>query len=191
MRDVRANARTAWHRRVAHRQPGCPGLADTISEDRGNEDAPRSEVGSRGPERSTWRTRRACLACTHYGYRKDLFTAAFDKPGYAPSPRSNGAPSTICSGCTEPRSRRRCQFVTRYAIPAATVERSPSSERHLAAHRRRDAKFSTCRTCSDAARKSLTPVTLVCSCDGRPARGHQSPCVESLSRLRAEPIFKA
>jgi len=106
----------------------CPGLADTISEDR---------EGSRtASEIRRWvRTALdkvqhagapivACLACTHYGYRRDQFAAAFAEAGVAAKvinpneravddlfPRAEGAVHEVG-----------VEFVTRYAIPEATVE---------------------------------------------------------------------
>jgi glutamate racemase len=106
----------------------CPGLADTISEDR---------EGSRtASEIRRWvRTALdkvqhadapivACLACTHYGYRRDHFAAAFAEAGVTAKvinpneravddlfPRAEGAVHDV-----------EVEFVTRYAIPQTTVE---------------------------------------------------------------------
>ena len=63
----------------------CPGLADTISEDREG-GRTRAEIGhwvgealAKLPNRNVPVV--ACLACTHYGYRKDDFSAAFEAEG--------------------------------------------------------------------------------------------------------------
>jgi glutamate racemase len=107
----------------------CPGLADVISEDR---------EGSRvAAEITRWvsvaieRLERrdvpvvAALVCTHYGYRKDLFAEAF---------RANGITATILNpnelavhdifpaGSAGSFHEAEVEFVTRYAIPAETVE---------------------------------------------------------------------
>lgn len=111
----------------------CPGLADTISEDRRGvksaeeirhwvETASRQLTGSASSVL-------ACLACTHYGYRKELFSEAFKGLAIAveivnpnedavsdlslPRPRRNGA---------EPECNVPVDFITRYVIPATTLE---------------------------------------------------------------------
>jgi len=106
----------------------CPGLADTISEDR---------EGSRtGSEIRRWvasalaqmqsRDARvvACLACTHYGYRKDVFADAFAESGVeATVINPNESAVDDLFGSVEGESRHvDVQFVTRYAIPPVTVE---------------------------------------------------------------------
>src|SRR5258705_3751831 len=58
----------------------CPGLADTISEDREGRKA-EAEIRRWVGEAVAKMPRRdapvvACLACTHYGYRKEMFAAA-------------------------------------------------------------------------------------------------------------------
>ncbi|MEO8036854.1 MAG: hypothetical protein ABI837_20655, partial [Acidobacteriota bacterium] len=63
----------------------CPGLADTISEDREGVRT-RSEIDHwvNTALQKMARTDRpvvACLACTHYGYRKDLFAASLAEAG--------------------------------------------------------------------------------------------------------------
>ena len=90
----------------------CPGLADTISEDR--------EGSKTAAEIRRWvaaalekNLRRdtpvvACLACTHYGYRRDQFADAFAEVGVTatvinPNERAAGdlfpgQDSTMCSG---------------------------------------------------------------------------------------------
>jgi glutamate racemase len=110
----------------------CPGLADTISEDR--------EGGRSRSEIVHWvgaaieklgRTDRpvvACLACTHYGYRKDVFAAAIAAAGIEaivvnPNERAVddlfGPPVNDAPGINRDVE---VEFVTRYAIPAPTVD---------------------------------------------------------------------
>ena len=109
----------------------CPGLADTISEDRQGEKT-RAEIRkwvgaaiAKMPSGSAAVV--ACLACTHYGYRKDDFAAAFAEAGIRaavvnPNERAvndlfpNTAPPQPKASSVE------VQFITRYAIPPATIE---------------------------------------------------------------------
>jgi glutamate racemase len=111
----------------------CPGLADTISEDREGVRT-RSEIvrwvrAAIEAMQDTDMPVVACLACTHYGYRKDLFAGAL-------------ADSRIRANVVNPNERAvddlfgsrlddrdavinrevEVEFVTRYAIPEATVE---------------------------------------------------------------------
>jgi glutamate racemase len=105
----------------------CPGLADVISEDR--------EGARAGAEIRKWVTAAigklasreapvvACLACTHYGYRRDLFAAALHDFGIRatvinPNERAVGDLFST-SGTTHEVS---VELVTRYAIPEATIE---------------------------------------------------------------------
>lgn len=123
----------------------CPDLADTISEDR---EGTRTREEIRGwVQTATGKMQQpgapvvACLACTHYGYRKDLFAAAFEEAGIDatvlnPNER---AVDDIFGSHAEGRSHDvDVRFVTRYAIPDATVEAltyflSPISPRTVAA----------------------------------------------------------
>jgi glutamate racemase len=111
----------------------CPGLADTISEDREGKRT-RSEivrwVGA-AIEKMPDPGRRvvACLACTHYGYRKDLFAAAFADAGIASrivNPNERAVDDLFSERVAERIAAMSCEvdveFVTRYAIPPATVE---------------------------------------------------------------------
>lgn len=102
----------------------CPGLADTISEDR---DGTKSlvEIGKWVESAAAKMSDRnapivACLACTHYGYRKETFAAALDGATVI-NPNESAVDDLFDS-----RGRRRreveVEFVTRYAIPAATVD---------------------------------------------------------------------
>jgi glutamate racemase len=105
----------------------CPGLADTISEDRKGEKT-RAEIRhwvGMAIEKSQRRDAPviACLACTHYGYRKELFAAAFAEAGIRakvvnPNER---AVDDLFAGDGIHREAD-VAFVTRYAIPAATIE---------------------------------------------------------------------
>lgn len=106
----------------------CPRLADTISEDR--------EGAKTKPEIACWVGRAvekiedanrpvvACLACTHYGYRRDLFAAAFDQAGIRASvidPNERAAGDLFGSRSGGPHRDVDVRFVTRYAIPQTTI----------------------------------------------------------------------
>jgi glutamate racemase len=105
----------------------CPGLADTISEDR--------EGSKTLTEIRHWVATAlakipngsipvlAYLACTHYGYRRDLFSAAFDEQGIRATivnPNEHAVDDLFRSD--GPSHEVEVQFVTRYAIPEATIE---------------------------------------------------------------------
>lgn len=111
----------------------CPCLADTISEDR---EGAKSREEIRGwVSAAVAKSQRpgapvvACLACTHYGYRADLFQSAFDEKGLSaevldPNERAVddlfGARPAVGG---ELWSREvDVDFVTRYAIPETTIE---------------------------------------------------------------------
>jgi glutamate racemase len=75
----------------------CPGLADIISEDREGTKA-RAEIEKwvaiameKLPSRDLPIV--ACLACTHYGYRKELFAAALCHPERSEGPGWSGGTS--------------------------------------------------------------------------------------------------
>ena len=100
----------------------CPGLADTISEDREGTKT-RNEI-------QLWVSKAlaqmrvdarivACLACTHYGYRKDLFAAALGRATVINPNESAVHDLFPTDGSLHEVD---VQFVTRYAIPEATVE---------------------------------------------------------------------
>ncbi|HEY0142168.1 MAG TPA: hypothetical protein VGF48_14820 [Thermoanaerobaculia bacterium] len=106
----------------------CPGLADTISEDR---------EGSRtASEIRHWvatalaKMQRpnapvvACLACTHYGYRSEHFAAVFAEVGIAAKVvnPNEGAVGDLFGTVTGEHHDVKVEFVTRYAIPGATTE---------------------------------------------------------------------
>jgi len=107
----------------------CPGLADTISEDR--------EGTKTGAEIRGWVAAAigrmqdagapvvACLACTHYGYRKDVFAAAFEEAGVRAivlNPNESAVDDLFGAASGGPHREVEVRFVTRYAIPEATVE---------------------------------------------------------------------
>ena len=106
----------------------CPGLADTISEDR---EGSRTEAEIRrwvqtALEKLGSRDMPvvACLACTHYGYRKDLFASAFAAAGVEAkvvNPNERAVEDLFGvrpAGLTQEVD---VDFVTRYAIPDVTV----------------------------------------------------------------------
>ena len=110
----------------------CPGLADTISEDRAGERT-RSEIihwvgAAIRKLQPEVRPVVACLACTHYGYRKELFAGALADAGIParvinPNERAVDdlfGPASDAAVATSHEVP--VKFVTRYAIPKATVE---------------------------------------------------------------------
>jgi glutamate racemase len=107
----------------------CPGLADTISEDR--------EGAKTGAEIRAWVAAAldkmqhagapvvACLACTHYGYRTDFFAAAFEQAGaeaVVVNPNESAVGDIFGPQPEGPHHDAEVRFVTRYAIPDAAVE---------------------------------------------------------------------
>jgi glutamate racemase len=109
----------------------CPGLADTISEDREGLRT-RAEIvhwvgAALAKMGRTDRPVVACLACTHYGYRKELFAGALADAGIAATvvnPNEQAVGDLFGTGlATVPTNRDvAVEFVTRYAIPPATLE---------------------------------------------------------------------
>lgn len=107
----------------------CPGLADTISEDR---EGTKTRAEIRGWVRAALdKLQRpgapvaACLACTHYGYRKDLFADAFEEAGIdatVVNPNERAVDDIFGHPEEGPSRDVEVRFVTRYAIPDATVE---------------------------------------------------------------------
>lgn len=123
----------------------CPGLADTISEDR---EGTKTGAEIRGWVRAALDKMQhagapvvACLACTHYGYRKDVFAAAFEEAGIGAivvNPNESAVEDLFGRQAEGPNRDVEVRFVTRYAIPDATVEAltyflSPISPRTVAA----------------------------------------------------------
>jgi glutamate racemase len=112
----------------------CPSLADTISEDLRGLDAQAkiNEYVADAVRKSLLPTTHhlTYLACTHYGYRKDLFAAAFAEHGihtqilnpneivvedlFASSGRNEITPGR--------ESLVHVEFVTRYRIPETALE---------------------------------------------------------------------
>jgi glutamate racemase len=110
----------------------CPGLADTISEDReGSRTA--AEIGT-WVDAATAKLPRldapvvACLACTHYGYRKELFAAALTDRGIRATlvnPNESAVEDIFDPRAEHDGAANRdavVQFITRYAIPETTQE---------------------------------------------------------------------
>jgi glutamate racemase len=102
----------------------CPGLADVISEDRSGVQAEAEirrwvgEAMAKLPQRDAPIV--ACLACTHYGYRKEMFAAALGDGAKVINPNESAVGDLFDrSGASHEVDVR---FVTRYALPAATVE---------------------------------------------------------------------
>lgn len=107
----------------------CPGLADTISEDReGTRTAAeiRKWVATalakiQHPEAHIV----AAMACTHYGYRKELFAEAFADAAVVATVINPNETAVADIFGSEPEARSRAtevEFVTRYAIPDATID---------------------------------------------------------------------
>jgi glutamate racemase len=111
----------------------CPGLADTISEDgEGTRTASeiRRWVGAaieklEGVDAPVV----AYLACTHYGYRQDLFSAAFGEAAVRAkvvNPNERAVDDLFGTRFEHPGEGVRrdvdVEFVTRYAIPETTLE---------------------------------------------------------------------
>jgi glutamate racemase len=106
----------------------CPGLADTISEDR---EGSRTASEIRHWVRTALAKTQcpgapfvACLACTHYGYRREHFSAAFEEDGVTAkvvNPNESAVDDLFGTASGE-HHEVEVEFVTRYAIPEATVE---------------------------------------------------------------------
>ena len=100
----------------------CPGLADTISEDREGTKT-RSEIerwvaAAMEKVRDRQAPIVACLACTHYGYRKDVFADVLRAPVINPNESAVGD----LFAATGASHEATVEFVTRYAIPETTIE---------------------------------------------------------------------
>jgi glutamate racemase len=105
----------------------CPGLADTISEDR---EGSRTKADIRRWVAAALEKRQdaaapvvAYLACTHYGYRREFFAAAFDEAGIRAkvlNPNERAVDDLFRSGGAIHDVE--VDFVTRYAIPQPTIE---------------------------------------------------------------------
>ena len=108
----------------------CPGLADTISEDREGSKT-RSEIrrwveAALEQMRNTGVLVLACLACTHYGYRSELFAAVFEDSGIAAkivNPNELAVDDLFGTQRESGLSHDvTVQFATRYAIPQTALE---------------------------------------------------------------------
>jgi glutamate racemase len=106
----------------------CPGLADTISEDREGVRTKSEIVRCVGAaiEKMQRKNRPvvACLACTHYGYRKDFFAEALADAGIRAkvvNPNERVVDDLFGTG-TGMNREVDVEFVTRYVIPKATIE---------------------------------------------------------------------
>jgi glutamate racemase len=107
----------------------CPGLADTISEDReGSRTAAeiRGWVGAALEKLADADAPAvAYLACTHYGYRQELFAAAFEDAEIKATvvdPNERAVDDLFGAGAERVSRDVEVEFVTRYAIPATTLE---------------------------------------------------------------------
>ena len=112
----------------------CPSLADTISEDRQGLEAQEKiktyvhEAIDRSKPSPTHHL--TYLACTHYGYRKELFATAFDERGiHTQILNPNEFVIDDLFGSSErnltdqgQKSRIEVEFVTRYRIPETALE---------------------------------------------------------------------
>jgi len=107
----------------------CPGLADTISEDR---EGTRTREEIRGWVNAALGKMQhrdvpvvASLNCTHYGYRKELFAAAFEEAGIAAkvvNPNELAVHDLFGEEVEGEHRDVAVRFVTRYPIPEVTVE---------------------------------------------------------------------
>ncbi len=109
----------------------CPGLADTISEDRKGARTQaeiRRWVASALENLQAGAPVVAYLACTHYGYRKDVFAAALADAGVRAKvvdPNERAVGDLFAARFDGRGGENRdvgVAFVTRYAIPDTTVE---------------------------------------------------------------------
>ena len=106
----------------------CPGLADTISEDRQGTKT-RAEIerwvaAAIEKMQDSGAPAAACLACTHYGYRKDVFAAALRDAGICATVvnPNEQAVGDIFDGAGGRYRDAEVGFVTRYAIPQTTID---------------------------------------------------------------------
>ena len=112
----------------------CPSLADTISEDRQGL-AAQEKIRKYVREAMNQSTVKAAdhlayLACTHYGYRKELFATAFEEQGiYTQILNPNEFVvddlfGSLARDPTDPNTKSDIdvEFVTRYRIPETALE---------------------------------------------------------------------
>lgn len=112
----------------------CPSLADTISEDRQGLSAKRKieKYVDAAIEKSKKKTTDylAYLACTHYGYRREFFSAAFEEHGFrAQVLNPNEFAIDDIFHKYDPKQDRingkseiSVKFITRYKIPETALE---------------------------------------------------------------------
>jgi glutamate racemase len=108
----------------------CPGLADTISEDReGTKTASEIRRWVDAAVDKLHASDAPCiayLACTHYGYRREFYATAFAEAGVQAkvlNPNERTVDDLFGSGEVNHHAQDvEVQFVTRYKIPEATVE---------------------------------------------------------------------
>nr|MDQ3282084.1 hypothetical protein [Acidobacteriota bacterium] len=107
----------------------CPGLADTISEDREGTRTAEEIRGWVGQAIEKMQHQGApvvaALACTHYGYRKTLFANAFAEMGLEAkvvNPNERAVDDIFGAEAEGAHREADVRFVTRYAIPAVTIE---------------------------------------------------------------------
>ena len=129
--DAGAYPRLLEHRGVAASRiisQACPGLADTISEDRDGTKTKAEIV--RWVHAAIDKMQRsnvpvvACVACTHYGYRKDFFAEALAGAGVRAkviNPNERAVDDLFDDTSGKDRDVD-VEFVTRYAIPKTTID---------------------------------------------------------------------
>jgi glutamate racemase len=112
----------------------CPSLADTISEDRQGASAKVKIEGcveaTIDPSRGPTSDHLTYLACTHYGYRKDYFAAAFEARGIVTkilNPNEFVIEDLFERNVEMTEKERKkihveVQFITRYRIPETALE---------------------------------------------------------------------
>lgn len=108
----------------------CPGLADVISEDREGtrtrEEIRRWVATALGKLEDRTAPVVAAMACTHYGYRKREFADALADAGVSAvvvNPNESAVDDLFEAAPETPRNRDvLVEFVTRYAIPPATID---------------------------------------------------------------------
>jgi glutamate racemase len=102
----------------------CPGLADVISEDRQGTRAAAEirrwvgEAVAKMPRPDAPAV--AALACTHYGYRKELFAAALGENVVVINPNESAVGDLFENGGSSHAVD--VEFFTRYPLPPATIE---------------------------------------------------------------------
>jgi glutamate racemase len=137
----------------------CPGLADVISEDRSGLNA-EAEIRRWVGEAMAKLPRRdapvvACLACTHYGYRKEMFAAALGSEAIVINPNESAVGDLFERGGESHDVDVR--FITRYALPRPWRRFRGCCARSRRRRSPRCRTSSTCRTCSRAGSRTPAP----------------------------------